>query len=434
MKRKIIAVLLSAVTVAGLLAGCGESKEKEGGAEGEETIELTALMDATDASDPGFAAVLELAEEKLGIKVNVESMAGGTEADNLVKTRLASGDMSDLLIYNSGALLSALNPKEYFIDISGESFSDKIDDSYKDVVGEEDTVYGVPFKPSQAYAILYNKSMYEQYNLEVPKTWDEFIENCAILKENGETAILGSAADSWTCQIPFLGDAYNLETEAPDFAEKFDAGEAKWATTPEGLRGFEKLEDTIPYYNEDYLATTYDDGCDMMANGKAAHWIVQTKVLGVINDLYDIDVVNNIRVFPIPSDDAEVNGLTLAYPKAVYGNKNSEKEEAILEFMEFYISDEALDAYFGANSPIGPVCIKDYEIPGDGYDAITEDIQPYVDEGKTAPALEYISPVKGADCASICQELVSGQITAEEAAEKYDKDCEKQATQLGLDW
>ena len=53
-------------------------------------------------------------------------MAGGAEADNIVKTRLASGDMADLLIYNSGALLSALNPGEYFIDISQDVYKRQV--------------------------------------------------------------------------------------------------------------------------------------------------------------------------------------------------------------------------------------------------------------------------------------------------------------------
>ena len=58
----------------------------------------------------------------------------------------------------------------------------------------------------------------------------------------------------------------------------------------------------------------------------------------------------------------------------------------------------------------------------------------YFDTGLNAVALEFQTAVKGANCASICQELASGQTTAEEAAAKYDEDCEKQAVQLGLDW
>lgn len=436
MKKRVVAVFMSAVFATGLIAGCSGS----GGTNGEETkgkdkdiTELSLLVDTANASTAGFEAVAKLAEEKLGIRVNVETRPGGTEGDNIVKTRLASGDMADLCVYNSGSLLNAINPKEYFIDISGEEFADRLDDSYKEAVSVGDGVYGVPYQSSQAEAVMYSKSMYEKYKLDVPKTWDEFMANCDVLKEAGETAILGTFGDAWTAQIPFLGDAYNLITNAPDFAEKFDAGEAKWATTPEALRSFEKLADTTPYYNEDYLATTYDDGCDMMANGEAGHWFILSKALTNIYDLYG-DKVNDIGIFGVPGDDAANNGITLWYPVAIYGNKNSEKQEAILDFMEFYISDEALDAYTEAALPAGPYCVKGYDLPSESYDAVAQDIQSYLDSGKTAPALEYISQVKGADCPTICQELGSGQTTAKEAAEKYDKDCEKQATQLGLKW
>ena len=49
-------------------------------------------------------------------------------------------------------------------------------------------------------------------------------------------------------------------------------------------------------------------------------------------------------------------------------------------------------------------------------------------------AMEALSPVKGANCPALCQELGSGQSTPEETAKAYDEDCKKQAVQLGLDW
>jgi raffinose/stachyose/melibiose transport system substrate-binding protein len=48
--------------------------------------------------------------------------------------------------------------------------------------------------------------------------------------------------------------------------------------------------------------------------------------------------------------------------------------------------------------------------------------------------MEFQTSVKGPNCPAICQEVGSGQITADEAATKYDDDCYKQAVQLGLDW
>lgn len=451
MKKKLVALMLSTALAAGLLSGCGSTDNggnaeessgstvnedsQEGSGEAGSTgeiRELTMLVD-TDTTIKGFETVAKLAEEKLGIKITIDTRPGGSDGDNVVKTRLASGDMADLCLYNSGALLSALNPAEYFIDLSGEGFVDRLDDTYKETVTVDGAVYGVPVSSSQAGGVLYNKEMYETYNLEVPKTWDEFIANCDVLKEAGETAILGTFADSWTSQVAFLGDNYNVMASEPDFVKNFEAGTAKYETAPGALRSFEKLAATTPYYNEDYLAATYDDGCDMMANGEAGHWFMLTQALSNIYELYGEDV-NKIGVFAIPGDDAADNGMTVWMPGSIYGNKNSDNIDTILEFMDFYVSDEALDAYTGAILPDGPYCIKGYELPDDAYEAVAEDMQAYFDSGKTEVAMEFLTPVKGSDCPSICQELGSGQTTAEQAAKKYDDDCAKQATQLGLDW
>lgn len=193
------------------------------------------------------------------------------------------------------------------------------------------------------------------------------------------------------------------------------------------------MEDTVGFYNEDALATTFNDGCDIMANGEAGHWFMLSQALSNVYELYD-EGVNDLGVFAIPGDTEEETGLTMWMPISICGNKNSEKQELIKEFMEFYISEEALDTYADVVPPDGPYCVKDYELPENSYDAVKIDMQKYVEEGKTNVALEFLTSVKGAECDVICQELLSGQTTALEAAEKYDADCAKMATQLGLDW
>lgn len=460
-KNKVLALLLTTAMAVGTLTGCGQAAEGAASTEApateetasteeaapaedaaEETAEaapageggeLTFLID-TDMSLAGFQAVADLAKEKLGITVTVETRPGGSDGDNIVKTRLASGDMADILGYNSGALLSALNPAEYFVDLSNEPLMDKLDDTYKEAVTVDGKTYGIPMCSSQAGAVIYSKTLYEKYGLSVPKTWDEFMANCDVLKKNGETAILGTFADSWTSQVAFLGDNYNVMAQEPDFVANLEAGKAKYATTPAALRSFEKLADTTQYYNEDYLATTYDNGCDMIANGEAGHWFMLTQALTNVYELYGAETVNTLGVFAVPGDDAADNGLTVWMPTSIYGNKNSDKVDLIKQFMEFYVSDEALDAYTSVVLPDGPYCVKDYELPEEAYTAVAEDMQSYFDAGKTGVAAEFLTSVKGADCPTICQELASGQTTAAESAAKYDDDCKKQATQLGLNW
>ncbi|PHV70253.1 hypothetical protein CS063_11330 [Sporanaerobium hydrogeniformans] len=446
--KKLLGLLMGSALVVSTFTGCGNSGGSEQGASAQasqtgdkvqpadtetsqaEKVTLTMLID-TDITLKGFQEVAKLAEEKLGISVEIETRPGGADGDTLVKTRLASGDMADICLYNSGALLSALNPAEYFLDLSSQDWIDRLDETYRKTVSIDGATYGVPYSSSQAGAILYSKPLYEELGLKVPNTWDEFIANCDVIKAAGKTAIVGTFADSWTAQVLYLGDHYNVLAGDPTFPEKFEAGEAKYATNSAALRSWEKLVQTSPYYNSDYLATTYDDGCDIMANAEAGHWVMLTQALSNIYELYG-DKVNDIGVFGIPGDTD--TGLTAWMPSSFYVNKNSDKVEDVLRFLEFYTTEEALDAYTSAVLPDGPYCIKNYQIPENGYDAVKEDMQAYFDAGKTSVALEFQTAVKGPNCPAICQEAVLGQKSALDYANAYDADCLKQAVQLGLNW
>ena len=437
MKRKMLSVLLCAAMMGTTLAGAtsvlaADDKDSDSKWEYKEAT-LTFLIDPDTASS-GYQAVFDLCEKETGIHIETELRASGGDGDNQVKTRLASGEMTDLCGYNSGSKLGELNPEENFIDISEEEFAQRLDDTYKSAVsaGSDTAVYGIPLTATMSGAILYNKEVYEENNLEIPHTWDDFLKNCDALKEAGIDAVVGSLGDSWTIQVPYLGDHYNVLAGEPDFAEKFEAGETKYATSEAGLKSFQKLEDLQSYFNEDYTATTYADACDKLVNGEAGHYFILTQALSSIYELYG-DEVNKIGLMGIPGDDPENHGLTVWEPTSIYGNANSDKKEDILRFMEFYTSDEALDAFTEAQKPDGPYCIKGYELPEDSYDAVKQ-AQEYFDAGKVNVALEFQTAVKGTNCEYICSELATGQTTAEEAAQAYDDDCKKQATQLGLDW
>ena len=53
-------------------------------------------------------------------------------------------------------------------------------------------------------------------------------------------------------------------------------------------------------------------------------------------------------------------------------------------------------------------------------------------DGSTAPALEFLSPIKGPNLENLTVEVGSGIRPAAEAAALYDEDVRKQAQQLGL--
>ena len=110
-----------------------------------EPVELTYLVDDSEANQ---ATAKALADAYMALHPNVtitiESRPGGTEGDNIVKTRLATGEMTDIFWYNSGSLLQALNPTETLVDISGEPFMANIVESFLPTVSQNGQIFGVP--------------------------------------------------------------------------------------------------------------------------------------------------------------------------------------------------------------------------------------------------------------------------------------------------
>lgn len=454
---KLLSLLLSAAFVFSSLFACGSSQQGSGessdasteksssdsaeteaaetesnaSTEKAENIGTVKLLIDKDIPFDGAQAVIDAIEQELGIKTEIEIRPGGSEGDNIVKTRLATGDMADLFLYNTGSLLQAINPAENCLDMTDKAYASNITDDFKSSASVEDHVYAVPFTSTQAGAWVYNKKVYEELGLEVPHTWADLMANCEKIQEAGITPIIGSYKDDWTAQLIFLGDEYNVKASMPNFPEEFTANKAKYATTPSALRSWEKLAEANKYLNEDYLATTYDVALDMLVAGEGAHYPMLTQVLSNIYSLYP-EEIDNIGVFGQPGDDANNHGLTVWMPSGIYVYKNTQNLELVEKWLDFYVSQKGFDIYSSVVKPDGPYAVKGIDLPDDAYAGVKQMQTDYFDTGKTDVALEFESPVKGSNCMQICVEVGSGITDAASGAAAYDKDVEKQAIQLNL--
>lgn len=408
-----------------------------GGAHAQEQVELT-MLTSNNANATSIAEALTQAytEQNPNVTFELETRPGGSEGDNIVKTRLATQQMSDVFAYNSGSLLQALNPTQTLVDLSDQPFMDRIEDSFKQVVSVGDGVFGVPMSAADAGGIFYNREIYDELDLEVPMTWDEFMANNEKIDEAGYAPVIQTYGETWTSQLLLLADYYNLQAEVPDFAEKYTANEAKFATTPAALRGFERLEaiHDAGYMNEDFGAATYSDGLRMLVEGEGAHYPMLTFAIPAISDTYP-DQIDKIGFFAQPGESADTNGLTVWMPTTYYVPQTTTgaKREAALDFLSFVASPEGCAAQAEAVTINGPFLVEGCELPSD-VPPVVEDLLPYFGEGgNNAPALEFVSPVKGPQLEQLTVEVGSGIRSPKEAAELYDKDVERQAQQLGLE-
>jgi raffinose/stachyose/melibiose transport system substrate-binding protein len=395
---------------------------------------LTVLIDGGPQTVAALKALAaDFSAKNPDIKVELEIRPGGTEGDNLIKTRLATGEMSDVFLYNAGSLFHALNPKRNFVDLTAEPSQRNVLDIFKSVVTEEGRAYGVPVQTAMGGGVLYNKPIYAKLKLQVPKTWAEFQKNNAAIKAAGIPPVIQTYKDTWSSQLFVLADYHNVASADAGFAERYTANKTKYASTPAALKGFQRLEEVFKagYLNKDFASAKYEDGLRMIATGAGAHYPMLTFAIGGIAVSYK-DKLDDVGFFALPGDDAAQNGLTVWMPPGLYIPKSSEHIAEAKKFLAFVASTEGCTSQTRGTGPQGPYMVKGCDLPANVPSAVADLVAYFKPGAKSTPALEYLSPVKGPSLEQLTVEVGSGMRKPVDAAALYDEDVRKQALQLGL--
>lgn len=159
-------------------------------------VTLSLYMNADDLAKPYIQKIISLYEEETGNKIDQQGLDRDS-AENIALTKFTTGDIPDIYVHFGNSNLSNFNPIENFVD-----FSD-VDESVLPQATFDDEVIGLPFWEASHSGCLYNKKIFEELNLEVPTTQEEFDKVCDTLLENDIQPIYIAAADSWPIAYQF---------------------------------------------------------------------------------------------------------------------------------------------------------------------------------------------------------------------------------------
>ena len=196
-----------------------------------------------------------------GVTVKTETRPGGTEGDNLVKTKLSTGDDGRRLLVQLRLAAPGAQP----VPDAGRphrrpGHAERSTRRSCRSVTQGGKVYGAPWGTAIGGGILYNKDVYSKLGLQIPKTWAEFEANNDKIKAAGITPVIETfkAPDTWTSQLFVLGDYYNVQLANPNFAKDYTANKVKYATDPAAVKGFQKLAEVKAkgYVNSNYGSAT----------------------------------------------------------------------------------------------------------------------------------------------------------------------------------
>ncbi len=411
MKRRWIAAALATVMAAGTAMGCAgnsgekntDAKKSADGADETVTLELFWQKSNTNVIQE---IIDKFEQENPNIKIELTATSSDT-GKQIFQTRMATNEPMDLVQHwPSQAEFRMMCEEDRMVDLSGNDWTDNIIDTYYDMSCVDDKLYSVPLSIN-AGVVAYNKTIFEEQNLEVPKTWDELIEAAKKLKEAGITPFIFSNGDKENCSQKFhiMTAAVADETWKPyDFyVGMYEGSGDHFSDNDYSKKAADRLYELSSQYSQpDALSTNYDLSMQMFANGEGAMMLTGTWAQS------DIEKNNpdiQMGMFALPADEG-VHMLISGIDPCIAAMSGTGKEEYALKFLEFIAQPENAQIYTDYDKAPSP--IKGVTTDNPTIDLVLE----YIEAGDAIPWWrDYISTGVVSDEADLAQAfLMDGDV------------------------
>jgi len=379
--KKALALLLCVLMLAGVLAGCAgdagqssssaqeESTQSESEAAGEESSEPATEGDVTltvGASQNWIKDVdHEIADkftEQTGIAIDFQVTPDDQYA-NLIKTKLATNEAPDIIYINCGVSMVSYQPDKYFMDLGDMEWVPKMKDWAISGSSYNGVLYGFNTWSVDGSGIMYNKQIFDQYNLTEPKNFEELKAICQTLLDNGIQPIYDNAKDQWHCSW-WLVELANVAIDAnPDFLTQINTGEAGFADNEglvQALTDYKELYD-LGYLGENALSNEWIPGYEVMGTGKAAMILTYSTYQNELAEQYPDSQADTWGMFPLMVGGCNKAALSPGgITRAV--NANTKYADQIEQYFTFLTEEENVKTYYEARTDLGEPSVKDIEV------------------------------------------------------------------------
>ena len=284
-----------------------------------------------------------------------------TEYNTIISTALTAGKGPDIVHLRAYGNLETFTSAGYIAPLDFTSvpelktFSRTLMEGAK---GRKDgKIYGVPFA-SQTIVIYYNKKIFAQAGVSVPKTWDEWLGIMKTLKDKGVIPLANGGKEGWTLEVlsgAVLPNFYGGST----FFEAVVRGQTSFKD-PAYTGALAKMLELRPYMHQNFMGVDYATMQQLFANEQAAMFIGGSWEIGFFkaqNKNLDFDV------FAAPPLKAGQIPWVSSFNDGNYGiNAKTPYMEQALKFIRFTASREFGQMFtdmLAQNSAVPGVVIKD---------------------------------------------------------------------------
>jgi raffinose/stachyose/melibiose transport system substrate-binding protein len=345
MKRLFSGAVLTMVATSSMLVACSSNTATPSATPGtastssptaapQEKVKLTIGSWRTEDTDAYTKIIAEFKKKNPNIDIEFKPTKN-TEYNTALNTSLQSGNGPDIIHlrpYAAGAALADAGYLEPLTGIKGMDVFSK--DTLLAATGKDGKVYGVPtvFSSTQ---VFYNKKIFQKYNLQEPKTWDELLKTADTLKKNNVTPFAFGSKEGWILSL--TQGTLGPSVYGTDFMKKILSGDANFKS-PEFVSSIKTLKDLTPYFPDNYVGIGMDDMRNMFVTEQAAMMVMgdwEYAVMKKTNPDLQMDV------FPVPPMKADGKPTVTTWVDGSYAvnAKSAHKQEA-LKFMEFLTTKE----------------------------------------------------------------------------------------------
>lgn len=356
MKKRVLAVLLSSMLVGSVLAGCGNDSDggnssaanNDGGNDASKTssastgdsskkIELEFFQQqGEEAIQAGYNAVIaDFMAENPNIVITQNTVP---DAAKVLASRIAVDDIPPVLTdWPTQMQFKEKVKNGYYEKLTGQAFLDVVNDSYLAMTPADDgEYYALPYARNYM-AVFYNIDMFEENNIEIPTTYDEFIEVCETFKAKGMTPLNFPLKDG-------VGHIFQSTaiTWIPDGVEtmvEVSAGNGKLEGNADFAAYAEKMLKLMEYGNDDAFGMSTTQMQESFANGGCPMIISGSYGRGNII-LANPDL--NFGAFPLPGDteDSTITLTGVNAAQVISAQASAEEKEAALTFLNYLAQTE----------------------------------------------------------------------------------------------
>ncbi|MDN3017901.1 ABC transporter substrate-binding protein [Neobacillus drentensis] len=339
MKTKLVLTFM--LVFALLLAGCSSSSSTKEDESGKVVLKFLHKWPQPEYAPYFEEVVKDFEKQNPNIKIKMEAIADEPIKDKL-RVILGGNEVPDIMFSWSGEFARKFVRANAALDLTpylneDTAWKNSFIPASLQPFTSDGKNYGIPLRFNGKF-FVYNKKIFEKYNLQEPATWDEFLQTLDTLKKGGETPLILGNQDPWAA-IHYLTGLNQKEVSQDVRMKDYNPGSGEF-TDPGYVKAMELLADLNKkgYFMKNVNSSSHDMAKQLFFAGKGAIMYVE------LEEFADMDknMKGNWGFFPMPSiadGKGNQNFITGAPDGFIVSSKTKHPKEAI-QFLKFLTSKE----------------------------------------------------------------------------------------------